>query len=438
MIDEAGVDFDTLNATPCLADPAKGERLARLAADLLGRLRQYYSLILVDAGDLTDSPALERFVSQSDHVVLTRSPYAGESGRWREVSAFCTESSEEFFDRVLVITDDDESDGAAAQSFNANSALYRNHLFLRSSSGVPPHLNTERGFHTGINRIARRLSGASRALCLGGGGARAFAHIGVLEVFEQEGVDFDAVIGVSMGAVIAAGYARGLDSAELSALIKQTIPNADSVLDKTVPLVSFFRGRRLARAILRGFGDLRFEDLEIPFLCNAVDLDSGATVVFDRGFLATAIRASVSLPGVFPPMRLDGRSLVDGGVLNNLPGNVLRERGYHRIVGVTVTPTEDRRASRTRIEDRRGGVLQRVRDYVALPPILKIISRSIAVQGTELMKLRMEDFDYVLSPNINAYDVFDFHLLDEIVESGRRAAHDHIHEMKEALQRGRA
>ncbi|MBX7059847.1 MAG: patatin-like phospholipase family protein [Leptospirales bacterium] len=437
LIDQSGVDFDTLNAASCADDLQQGDRLAEIAADLLGRLRQYYSRILIDAGDNCNSPALERFVSQCDQVVLVRSSFAAESLRWREISAFCTEAIEDFFERVLILSDEDTTQGGSRYEFNINSALYRNHLTIRSSSGAPPHLNPERNFHTGVNRAARRLSGASRALCLGGGGARAFAHIGALEVFEQADVDFDAVIGVSMGAVIAAAYAAGRDSAEIGRMVKEIIPDSTSVLDKTVPLVSFFRGRRLARTILRAFGDLRFEDLEIPFYCNAVDLDTGATVLFEQGYIATAIRASVSLPGVFPPMQLDGRALVDGGVLNNLPGNVLRSKGFHRVVGITVTPMEDRRAARTRLEDRRGGPLQKIKDYISLPPILKIISRSIAVQGIELMKLRFDDFDFILSPAVSEYDVFDFHRRDAIIEAGRRTANEHIHEIKEALLRGR-
>lgn len=422
------------------------DRLATVIPAFLGRLKKYYAAILVDAGRHVENPVLARVLSQSDDILLVRNPQqlndSGQGEIWREVVAYCTELIDDFFGRVITISDEkggrNSSRSFEAEAFpgmNPNSALYRNHVHLRSLGEESPLENRERSFVSGINRLARRISGTSRGLCLGGGGARAFAHIGVIEVLEQEGYDFDAVVGTSMGAVIGAGYAMGYDAHTLTEMVGDIIPNSEMILDKRVPLVSFFRGHKLNRAILKAFGDSRFEDLDIPFYCNGSDLDQARVVVFEQGFIASAIRASVSLPGIFPPVRMNGFTLVDGGVLNNMPGDILRDKGQNRVIGVNVTPIHDMRSSETSVGDRRGSIFQRIRDYFSLPPILKIINRAIAIQGVELLKAKLDDFDYVLHPDVHDFDVFDFHRRDEIIDAGRRAAVQALPEITEALAR---
>ena len=126
---------------------------------------------------------------------------------------------------------------------------------------------------------------------------------------------------------------------------------------------------------------------------------------------------------------------MDGGILNNLPGSILRDKGFNRIVGVNVTPIEDHRSAQTQVEDRRGGILEKILDYFSLPPILKIIYRSTTIQGIELLKFRMRQFDYIFHPPIGDFDIFDFDRRDEIIEAGRRAARDHLQEIKDTLHR---
>ncbi len=437
--------FDLLVANEVYGMELNLDRVVQLMPDFLGRLRKYYATILVDAGGLVENPVLSRVLSQSDYVMFVRNPHGENDSRagrrFREVIAYCTELMDDFFERAIIISDECEErhGGAPAdwRGWNPNSALYKRHMRLSCVSGGPAHRIEERAFQIGINRIARKLSGTSRGLVLGGGGARAFAHIGVMEVLDREGIDFDAVTGTSMGAVIGCGYAMGRDASELAYLVKQIIPDSDAILDKRLPLVSFFRGKKLNKAILSAFGNTRFEDLEIPFYCNAADLNTAQSVIFEQGFVSTAIRASVSLPGIFPPMKLGPYDLVDGGVLNNLPGDILRDKGFNRIIGVNVTPLEDHRSSDTQVEDRPGGLFQKIKDYFSLPPILKIIYRSTTIQGIELLKLRLDDFDYLFHPDIAPWDIFDFHRRDEIIEAGRRAALDSLQEIKDTLYRPR-
>lgn len=407
------------------------DALVRLTPDLLGRLRKYYAVILFDCGRRTDHPIIRRIVSQCDEILVAR-PAAGtgaggaEAARFRDAVRDLRASADRFEMRSALITE-----GESALALPEEEAWARR--IVLPAPGRLRETLAERRPDRRLQRLARRLSGAARGLCLGGGGARALAHIGVLQVFEEAGLEFDAAAGASMGAVIATAYAMELDAARIARLVAAVIPNSDAILDKAVPLVSFFRGRKLSRAILRGFGDLRFEDLDLPLFINSSDLDTGQVIVFDRGFVATALRASVTLPGVFPPVRLGPYNLVDGGVLNNLPGSALRKHGMQRVLGVNVTPLEDRRAAAVDIQARSGGVLARLKDYLSLPPILKIVSRSIAIQGQELMRFRLEDFDAIIHPAVQGFDIFDFHRRDEIIAAGRKAAEAQLDEIKDAL-----
>ncbi len=438
--------FDLIKGDAIYSKETRFEQLSENIPALLGRLRKYYSVILVEAGGSYAHPVISRIIQQSDRLVMIRSvareqalaPGFDEED-WRYATRFCTGLLDDFFDRVVTVSD--EAPGISLDELNKvinrNSALYANHIRLQNSYEKSFDLPREqtpvsRLFLRGLGRIARKLSGTSRGLCLGGGGARAFAHVGVLEVLEREGIDFDMVIGTSMGAIIGASHALGRSVAETRELLGQILPNAAAVLDKALPFIGFFRGRRLSQAILRGFGDTKFEETEIPFICNASALDRGRTLVFESGFLATALRASVSLPGIFPPVRIGGFTAVDGGVLNNLPGGLLRDRGCNYVIGINVTPLDDNKSTRL-TPDWKLGPWSALVDYLSFPPILKIIYRSITMEGRELMRMRMGDFDYLLHPEVTDIDIFDFDRLPEIVDRGRKSAEDHLEKIRERL-----
>ena len=438
--------FDVLPGESLFLEEQQHDAVAARIPDLLGRLRKYYGLILVDVGADYAHPVLRRVISQCDRIVMVRPLGSHAQGfqdehnaaeKWRAAAASCTELIPDFFERVVTVSD--ELAGTTLDQLNTfinrDSALYRNHIRLqRDPVGIPEEQAASYG--RGLRRLARRLSGSSRGLCLGGGGARAFAHVGVLEVLEREGIEFDAISGTSMGAIVGAASAMGKDAAEIRRLLGRIIPSSTAILDKTLPLVSFYRGRKLNQAIGLGFGRSRFEDLELPFFCNGADLNSGREVLFDSGYLATALRASVSLPGVFPPVSLGGMRIIDGGTINNLPGEILRERGHAIVIGVSVTPLEEPHTGATTVRRERGrfGFIRGLRNFLAMPPILRIVYRSITMEGRELMRFRMDTFDHMLEPEVTEFDLFDFHRIDSIVERGRIETEQHLDRIREVLR----
>jgi predicted acylesterase/phospholipase RssA len=160
------------------------------------------------------------------------------------------------------------------------------------------------------------------SLVLGGGGARGFAHLGVLRALQELGINVDMIGSASIGAPIAGWLAQGKDAAECLQVAK---PAFESLIDVTLPKTALLAGRRISDMITRQADGLDIEDFWIPFFCVSTNLTTSAVEVHKRGSVALAVRASVSIPGVLPPVPRDGEILVDGGVLNNLPIDVMRE-----------------------------------------------------------------------------------------------------------------
>jgi len=176
-------------------------------------------------------------------------------------------------------------------------------------------------------------------LALSGGGVRGLAHIGVLKVLERENIPVDFLAGTSMGGVIAAGYAAGLSPVHLEqeALHMGRLRNLITLIDRSLPSLGLVEGKRIQEYLVQHLGEVTFADLRLPLGLVAVDLVTGEEVVLREGSVVEAVRATISLPGIFAPTRLNDRLLVDGGLLNNLPADVVREMGAEVVIAVDVS-----------------------------------------------------------------------------------------------------
>ena len=193
-----------------------------------------------------------------------------------------------------------------------------------------------RGKRVDTERLARTMAGRAVGVVFGGGGARGFAHLGVLRALEELGVPIDMVGGTSMGAPLAAFPACELTAAESLAIADSGF---DSILEYTLPLVSVMSGSRITGSIVNQLGGWDIEDLWRPYYCVSTNLTKAREVVHRRGSLARAVRASVAIPGVLPPVPEGEDLLVDGGVLNNLPIDVMREMNpVGPIITIDVVP----------------------------------------------------------------------------------------------------
>lgn len=171
-------------------------------------------------------------------------------------------------------------------------------------------------------------------LALSGGVVRGFAHVGVLGVLDHAGLPIDVIAGASVGAIIGAAYATGMKLPQIIEMAEQM--QWQRIARPTLSGDGLFSFAKLEEWLVRVFGRLYFEDLAIPFAAVATDLNTGEPVVLDSGPLATAIRASCSVPGVITPVEINGRLLGDGGISNNLPIDVVRRMGADYVIGVDV------------------------------------------------------------------------------------------------------
>lgn len=280
-------------------------------------------------------------------------------------------------------------------------------------------------------------------LVLSGGGAKGFAHIGVLKVLEEQGVKIDFIGGTSMGAIIGGLYASGYNADQLDSIFSQT--NFDELLQDYVPRESKnFYGKRsdevyaltlpfdnfkigIPRSYAQGLYNFNlisrlthkvrhvqdFNKLPIPFLCIATDIETGQEVLLNNGSLAMAIRASSALPSLFSPIEIDGKLLVDGGVSNNYPIDELKKLGADIIIGVDV---QDGLKSREHLND-----------------ASRILGQISTIGQIEIMKRKIAETDIYIKPDISEFSVISFSEGNQIIKKGELATRQQIAVLKKKL-----
>ena len=196
-------------------------------------------------------------------------------------------------------------------------------------------------FDLAINRLAREIARCRIGLALSSGGAKGLAHIGVIQVLEENGIEVDCIAGSSMGAYVGAIWAYGLDGGQLEKIARENEKRWDflRLLDPALfPRQGFLRTGRIIRRLRQSIGDAHFSELVRPLRVVATHLDTLERVVFSSGDVADAVDASIAIPGVAVPVTLDGETLIDGGIADPLPVDVLHEMGIERIIAVNVIP----------------------------------------------------------------------------------------------------
>ena len=206
------------------------------------------------------------------------------------------------------------------------------------------HHHVRRGHAADLARMGRLLAGTGTSLVLGGGGARGFAHLGVLDVLEELGQPVDMICGASIGAIMGVGPSMGWDAATSR---ENALSSFTRLFDVTVPTTSILRGARITRRFRAMLGDVDICDLWVPYFCVSTNLTTAELEVHDRGPLVDALRASIAIPGVLPPVPHEGDLLVDGGLLDNVPVAEMRRRNPNgRVLAIDVAPAEGPSAAR--------------------------------------------------------------------------------------------
>lgn len=254
-------------------------------------------------------------------------------------------------------------------------------------------------------------------IALGSGAARGLAHIGILKALKEAEIPIDMVAGTSMGAMVGACFANDGDisTAEKMAL-KTGWRQVARILDLKLSLLGkgLIRGQRIETILHSLIGDAEFKDLKIPFAAVATDLNTGEEVVIKKGSVIQAVRASISIPGIFVPVPLEGKCLVDGGLVNPVPADVLRDMGAKFVIAVNVL-VEPRMSKSTTIPSRKDKAAE-------VPNIFRTLFQSLYIMEYEIIRQRLPKADIIITPDISHIAAFEFYRSEEAIQAGYKAA----------------
>ena len=276
-----------------------------------------------------------------------------------------------------------------------------------------------------IARLARFLRGRAVTLVLSAGGARGFAHLGVVRALREAHVPIDLIGGCSMGSIVGAAVAMEWDDAEIKERLRSAFVNTNPINDYTLPFLSLIKGRKVARLLEQNFGGLRIEELWRPFFCVSTNLTTGTLAVHRDGPLVDALHASISIPGLLPPIIKGGDVHVDGGVMNWLPVDVPgAKRGTIIAVDVASDPALVSFEECNRVQAWR--FLGRRRKF---PPIVAVLLRAATVSGDSLTKMAHAQADILFKPPLENVDLLDWQACDQAIETGYRHAVEKLEQL---------
>ena len=377
---------------------------------------------LVYVADGTDTPWTLRALNRGDRVLLLASatPDADPARRRieRQVDElFAGRDHRPRIDLVLLHPPDSERPSGTR------------HWLAPRRVDAFHHVRLDDGAH--FERLARRLSGRARAIVFSGGGARGYAHLGVQRLIEEEGIAIDCIGGSSMGALLGASFALGDDAAHVTRLSAR-FANRRALFDYTLPLTSLMRSRKLERFCREVYGEQRIEDLWTPYFCLSSNLADGREVVHDRGPLWEAVRATISLPGIFSPVPTpSGDLLIDGAVLNTFPVDVMHARlaGAGNIIGVNVSEVAERFDYYDYGTSLSGWhvLLSRLNPFrprIRNPRIAETLLRSTDIKGISRLNEARAMLEVLIEPDVSEVALLDFKAYAAIADIGYRAARE--------------
>ncbi|MEA3431962.1 MAG: patatin-like phospholipase family protein [candidate division WOR-3 bacterium] len=318
-------------------------------------------------------------------------------------------------------------------------------------------------------------------LALGSGAARGLAHIGVLKALEEESIPINIISGTSMGAIVGAYYAKEGQAA----ILEEVALGIDwkklaRLLDLNLALLQkgFVHGYKVKEFLQSLIGDVKFEDLEIPLAVVAADAETTEEIIITKGSVVEAVRASISMPGIFTPVKWQDRFLIDGGVVNPVPADVARNMGAEIVIAVNVIPgpsqgehsslVKKKETSETKpayhLENTRLSAVKRKIDNLVrenkdkfklfeelsnfvtaktyeakegiepgTPNIFDVLMQSLHAMEYEIIRLRAKTADIVINPDVSNIGAFQFYKGEELIPQGYKAARDVLPQLQEMI-----
>jgi len=375
-------------------------------AEWLGEQEDQHRFVLLIA-DATDSTWSKLALRHADLVLLAAASSGDPATRpWER--ALLSGPGEPVARRALLLT----HEGGAGMLSGTGAWL--------AGRDLSYHLHLRSGVPADLARIARVLTGEALGLVLGGGAARGFAHIGAYRAMVEAGVPIDWVGGTSIGAIMGAPIAQGLSPDEVASTARLAFVKGRPFGDLTLPVLSLLRGRRMERLIAEHLvGDI--EDLPVPFFCVSSNLGQGRPHIHTRGSLVTALRASVSLPGVFPPAVVDGQLMIDGGILDNLPVDLMRRQPVGKVIAIDLTSRQSYQVEYDAVPSPWAVLAGRLLPFAKrhrVPSFMSLVLKATEIGTMATVRAAGERADLLLRPPVSRFSLTDVLSFDEIVEAG--------------------
>lgn len=274
------------------------------------------------------------------------------------------------------------------------------------------------------NILKRKTSKIKVGLALGGGGARGIAHLGVLKVITEANIKVDYICGSSMGAFVGAIFALGFD---LEKVEKEVLSfNKRKLISKFVdigsPKTAILKGDKIYNYIYKFFNGATFKDVKIPFCVTATDLSTGHDIIIRKGDISKAILASISVPGIFPPIKINDKYLIDGGISNAVPVSVVDKMGADVVIAVDL--------------------MMKHPGKISSPNIITTLMQSYDIIRTQQIKQRVDKYGHktiMIKPSVRSIvDSFRFHDMEKFIKSGEEAAKDSLPEIIKRLKQNKS
>lgn len=292
-----------------------------------------------------------------------------------------------------------------------------------ASRPVDFHLHLREGVPADLARLARVIDGSALGLVLGGGAARGFAHLGVYKAMSEAGIAVDWIGGSSIGSVMGAAIAHDWTPEEAIRQARAAFVDGKPFGDVTLPVISLLRGARMERLIGEHLGGM-IEDLPLPYFCLTSSLGTGRSRFHDRGSLPGALRASVSLPGVFPPAVIDGQLYIDGGILDNLPVDRMRGRPVGRVLAIDLSARQTYEVDYASVPSPwrvlAGRYLPFAPRYRA-PGFMSVMLKASEIGTMAAAREAGERADLLIRPDVSRFSLTDVKAFEKVVAAGYAA-----------------